>query len=135
MPGTGIDSSTRSRVEVESLSPHETSVYWWANTGHQMPDDFDPAVHFFHDVPSEISEVAVAGGKEQSGRPFADPWPLDHWPEVSTRVISTSEDRFFPIEFQTRVARERLGIQPETMPGGHLVALSRPSELADVLLA
>ena len=93
---------------------------------------------YWHRLVEEITRrgrVALAGGKEQSGRPFADPWPLDHWPEVATRVISTSDDRFFPIEFQTRVARERLGIQPETRPGGHLVALSRPSELADILLA
>ena len=115
--------------------PHETAGAWWANTGHRMPDDFDPAVHFFHDVPPEISDIGLAGGKEQSDRPFADPWPLDHWPKVATRIIACNDDRFFSIDFQTRVSRERLGIQPETMPGGHLVALSRPSDLADVLLA
>jgi hypothetical protein len=37
---------------------------------------------------------------------------------------------FFPIEFQRRLARERLGITLDEMPGGHLVALSQPEELA-----
>lgn len=49
--------------------PHETVGEWWANTGHRMPDDFDPAVHFFHDVPDEISRVGIVAGKEQSDRP------------------------------------------------------------------
>jgi hypothetical protein len=33
------------------------------------------------------------------------------------------------------VAEERLGITPDEMPGGHLVALSHPVELADRLEA
>ena len=70
---------------------------------------------------------------EQSGRPFEDPWPLSHWPDVPTRVVAGRDDRFFPIEFQRRVAEERLGLPVDEVPGGHLVALSRPSELADLL--
>ena len=112
--------------------PGETAGAWWAATGHEMPNDFDVASHFFHDVPDEVKAVGLAGGKEQSDRPFADPWPLAAWPAVSTRIIVSTDDRFFPPDFQTRVARERLGIEPETMPGGHLVALSRPGDLADV---
>ena len=34
---------------------------------------------------------------------------------------------------QRRVVRERLGFAPDEMPGGHLVALSRPGELAERL--
>ena len=30
--------------------------------------------------------------------------------------------------------RERLGLDVVTMPGGHLMALSRPQELADLLI-
>jgi hypothetical protein len=45
------------------------------------------------------------------------------------------DDRFFPTEFQRRVARERLGISAEEMPGGHLLALSHPAELSTRLTA
>jgi hypothetical protein len=38
-------------------------------------------------------------------------------------------DRFFPAPFQRRVVRERLGITPDEMDGGHLPALARPDEL------
>jgi len=34
-----------------------------------------------------------------------------------------------------RVARERLGISADEMPGGHLVALSQPEELSARLVA
>jgi len=72
---------------------------------------------------------------DQSGAVFAAPWPVAAWPDVPTRVLAAREDRFFAVEFQRRVARERLGITPDEMPGGHLVALSRPRELAERLEA
>lgn len=52
---------------------------------------------------------------------------------MPTRFLQGRDDRFFPVEFQRRVVRERLGIAPDEMDGGHLVALSRPRELADRL--
>jgi pimeloyl-ACP methyl ester carboxylesterase len=69
----------------------------------------------------------------QSMRPFEDPWPLAAWPDVSTRVLTGRDDRLFPAEFQRRIALERLGLEPDLVPGGHLAALSRPVELADAL--
>lgn len=36
---------------------------------------------------------------------------------------------------KNELPRERLGITPDTVPGGHLAALSHPGELADLLLA
>jgi pimeloyl-ACP methyl ester carboxylesterase len=52
---------------------------------------------------------------------------------VPTRVLAGRDDRFFPLEFQRRIAGERLGTEIEVLPGGHLVALSRPAELTDQL--
>ena len=43
--------------------------------------------------------------------------------------------RFFPVEFQRRVAWERLGKEVEELSGGHLVALSNPGGLTEPLLA
>jgi pimeloyl-ACP methyl ester carboxylesterase len=127
--------------------PGETGGDWWANTGQQKaarelavrqgrdPDaGFDPAEIFFHDVPAEITEIAFRQEPEQADRPFADPWPLDAWPDLPTTVLAGADDRLFPIEFQDRVARERLGSTPVHLPGGHLIALSRPAELTAALL-
>ena len=130
-------------------SPGETGGDWWTNTGQEKaarefaeregrdPDaPFDLLVTFFHDAPPDVIETALASpGPDQAGRPFGDPWPLAGWPDRPTTVLSSTGDRLFPVEFQDRVARERLGITPTRLPGGHLVALSRPGELAHLILS
>ena len=75
------------------------------------------------------------GDPPQSFTPFHQPWPLDRWPDVPTRVLAGRDDRLFPPEFQRRVARERLGLPVDEIPGGHVVALSRPAEVVDRLEA
>jgi pimeloyl-ACP methyl ester carboxylesterase len=123
----------------------ETGGDWWANTGQQEaarelarsegrdPDAFDPMEIFLHDVPPDVAEESAHHVKDQSGRPFADPWPLESWPDVETRVVAGRYDRLFPLEFMRRVTRERLGIEPDVIDCGHLPALARPAELVDLL--
>jgi hypothetical protein len=41
----------------------------------------------------------------------------------------------FPGPWARRHARERLGIEPDEMDGGHYISLSRSRELADRFLA
>jgi hypothetical protein len=41
----------------------------------------------------------------------------------------------FPLKFQQRIARERLGLEVDEIDGGHMVAMSNPAELADRLEA
>jgi len=126
--------------------PGETGGDWWGNTGQgparreldvaegRDPDaPYDERAMFFHDVPDDLAEEAMARPAEQSDTPFAQPWPAPAWPGVPTRVFSGRDDRVFPVQFQTRVARERLGITPQRLPGGHLLALSHPAELAAAL--
>ena len=48
-------------------------------------------------------------------------------------MISGRDDRFFPLEFQRRVAKDRLGLEVDVVPGGHLAALSYPAEMAGQL--
>jgi len=130
--------------------PGESAGEWWEATGQPQAraaqaardgrtlggDDDGMRDAFFHDLPPDVRSAAVAQGEpDQSGTPFGQPWPLQRWPDVPTRVLQGRDDRLFPVEFQHRVAQERLGITPEEMPGGHLVALSRPAELAERLVA
>jgi pimeloyl-ACP methyl ester carboxylesterase len=144
------------RVPVELLvmvaamvpAPGEAPGDWWANTGFEaarrdqaerdgrpVDGDFDVITEFFHDVPDDVTAEAMARGERgQSGTPMAKPWPLAAWPEVPTRFLLCRDDRFFPAPFMRRVVRDRLGIVPDEMDGGHLPALARPDELADRLL-
>jgi pimeloyl-ACP methyl ester carboxylesterase len=116
-------------------TPGESAGEWWSHTGHTPPgDDFDPISIFFHDLPPDVTAEALKrGAPAQSNTPFGQPWPLASWPDVPTRVLQARDDRLFDVDCQRRVASERLGIALEEMPGGHLVALSRPEELADRL--
>ena len=115
--------------------PGESPGDWWVNTGHEFPDPFDAEVVFAHDLPSELAAASLDHVREQSATPFEKPWPLDAWPDVPTRFLLCRDDRFFPAEFQRRVVQQRLGIVPDEMGGGHLVALSRPEELVERLEA
>ena len=118
--------------------PGESGGEWWVNTRHaeaRGPDaSDDPVEMFLHDVPDDVARESEHHVFHQSGGVFADPWPLDAWPDVPTRFLLCRDDRFFPAEFQRRVVQERLGITPDEMDGGHLPALSRPHELAQWLL-
>lgn len=129
--------------------PGESPGEWWANTGHaeakrqqdlregrKVDAPFDPLREFFHDVPQPVIDEAWAQGEpRQSDTVFASRCTFERWPAVPTRVLVGRDDRFFPAEFQRRVARERLGIAADEMPGGHLVALSQPVELSERLVA
>ncbi|RBY91027.1 alpha/beta fold hydrolase [Blastococcus sp. TF02A-30] len=128
-------------------APGETGGEWWSTTGQDdaqrahrasldLPDDADgDDVVYFHDLDPELAATLREEPVEQSGRPFEEPWPLAAWPDVPTRVLAGRDDRLFPLEFQRRIARERLGLDVDEIPGGHLVALSRPAELAARLAA
>jgi pimeloyl-ACP methyl ester carboxylesterase len=129
--------------------PNETGGEWWSNTGQGAAQrDYlagiglsteaaeDDAVLYFHDVPPDVTAEALRRGEpNQSMTPMSQPWPLTAWPDVATRVLVGRDDRLFPAAFQRRVARERLGIAPDEIDGGHLVALSRPRDLVDRLEA
>ena len=83
--------------------------------------------------------LAVAAGGAEHERDeaciaFEAPCDFDAWPSVPIRVVAGADDRFFPAGFQRRVARDRLGVDADVLPGGHLMALSRPAELASYLL-
>jgi pimeloyl-ACP methyl ester carboxylesterase len=111
-------------------APAETGNDWWTNTRYEGSGEEDV---FYHDVSPELEAEAKRHERGQSERSMVEPWPLDEWPDVPTRVLLCRDDRMFPADFQRRVTRERLGIDPDEIDGGHYIALSRPRELAERL--
>jgi hypothetical protein len=128
-------------------APGESAGAWWDATGqpaaraadaaaHGRPADFDVARDFFHDVPPAVTAEALAGPVgTPSDRFFAQPWPRSSWPDVPTRFLQGRDDRFFPLEFQRRLVRDRLGLELAELPGGHLNALSQPEALAAAIMS
>ena len=125
--------------------PGETPGQWWGHTGSEeaclaaareggYPPEIDLDTYFLHDVPAEVLASGEASGGPEADIAFGQPCAIDRWPDVPTRVISGRDDRLFPLEFQRRLAQDRLGLEVDVVPGGHLAALSYPAALADHLL-
>ena len=147
VPLASAHSSVRALIFVNAMIPQpgETAGAWWENTGAVAARNaaaktggygtpFDINTYFLHDVPASVLGAGPQAQREQSQTVFAEPCDFTGWPSIPTRVIAGADDRFFPLEFQRQVARERLNAPLDVLPGGHLVALSRPVELVDLLL-
>jgi pimeloyl-ACP methyl ester carboxylesterase len=127
-------------------APGEPPEEWWDNTGYAeavreqaardggLTGNADPSVCYYHDVPRKLADAAMSKERDHpSAVSMRAPWPLPAWPEVPTRFVLCTEDRFFPAPFMRRVVAERLHIAPDEIAAGHCVALSRPDELTDIL--
>jgi pimeloyl-ACP methyl ester carboxylesterase len=126
--------------------PDETAGAWWDATGavearkeaamrRGYAAEFDIETYFLHDVPPDVLRSAPQKPREEAGIVFGEPCRFARWPDIPMRLIAGRDDRFFPIEFQRRVARERLSKDVEEISGGHLVALSNPEGLTERILA
>ena len=127
-------------------SPGETPGAWWANTGSLQAraaaaeqggyaTEFDPAVYSLHDVPREVVACGEPHQRLEADVVFGSVAGFDSWPSTPIRVVVGADDRFFPVEFQRNLARDRLGVVAHVLPGGHLIALARPLGLANYLLS
>jgi pimeloyl-ACP methyl ester carboxylesterase len=119
-------------------APGEAPADYWSNTRYEeeVREHYeDDVALFYQDVPPELASEALKRGRAQSDARMREPSPLTAWPDVPTRIVHCRDDRLFPAPFLRRVAKERLGITPDEIDGGHTPALSRPKELADRLEA
>jgi pimeloyl-ACP methyl ester carboxylesterase len=126
--------------------PGETPGAWWddvesgaarraADAAAGRDGAFDLETYFLHDLSDEARAVLYARpAYEPSNTPFDQPCEFERWPDVPTKVLIGADDRFFPANFQRRVAKDRLGLDADEIPGGHLVALSNPEGVADKLV-
>jgi pimeloyl-ACP methyl ester carboxylesterase len=121
--------------------PGESVDAWWEATGYTEEveptlDMSDVVEAFMHDAPPELAAEARRRARGQSDGTWTTPLPLTGWPGVPVRFVLCTEDRFFPPAFMRRVVAERLpGVVPDEIATSHCAALSRPEELAEVLLS
>ena len=125
--------------------PGETPGAWWGNTGAVdvriaaakaggYTPQFCLPTYFLHDIPEAVLRGGPSRQRVQFDPVFGQPCEFEHWPGIPMRVIAAADDRFFPLEFQKRVARGEAKCRGRGGPGRPLVALSRPEELAARLL-
>ena len=58
---------------------------------------------------------------------------FEAWPVSGIGVLAGQDDRFFPVGLQRRVARDRLGVEADVLPGGYLLPVGQPRLVADYL--
>ena len=134
-----VASKVRARVLVYLAgmipAPGEQPGQWWGNTGFSGPEGLSDIETYFNGVPAELASEGMAHGREQVSKEWDEPWPLPAHPDVPTRVVLCRDDRFFVPDFQRKVARERLGIEPDEVDGPHCAPLSHPAQIADLLVS
>src|SRR5215471_6201590 len=125
--------------------PGETPGAWWDGTGWAgarvaaaeqggYGTEFDLAVYFLHDVPPEVAAAGEPYQRPEADVVFGSACDFTAWPPVPIRAVAGAGDRFFPAGFQRALARDRLDIEADVLPGGHLIALAQPDSLASYLL-
>lgn len=130
-------------LQAQIPAPGESPAQWWGNTGHDKaqrqhaeaagrdPDSsMDTVELMLHDTPPELAEEMLSHEHGESPIVYEQPWPLPAWPDIPTRVLLSRDDNFFPLEFMRRIAWERLGIEPDVVPGDHCPMLGHPVEVA-----
>lgn len=97
-------------------------------------EDEAVAIRFLlHDCPAEIAHDALRRLRPEPGVLVSEVTPLQAWPDVPCAYIVCTDDRTATPAWARRAARERLGVEPIEIPGGHCPFLSRPRQLADAL--
>jgi pimeloyl-ACP methyl ester carboxylesterase len=126
-------------------APGETPGEWWGSTGaitartaaaeaKGYDTEFDLKTYFLHDLEPEDAAAVLANPGEEADIAFGQPCDIGAWPDVPTLAIIGRDDRLFPVGFQQELLRERVGVEADIIPGGHLLALANPDGLFDALL-
>jgi pimeloyl-ACP methyl ester carboxylesterase len=129
--------------------PGETAGAWWEHVDHASAlapvvaehgplESWDAAAQvavFLNDVEPALAAESADHVGPPGGGIFSSPLAIDAWPDVPTRALAGRRDRFFPLEFQRRVARERLQLELDEIDSGHSPMLACPAELAARLIA
>jgi pimeloyl-ACP methyl ester carboxylesterase len=77
---------------------------------------------------------AAARLRPQGQLPSTDPAPRSPLPGVPRVSVVAAEDAAISPAWSRRAARELLGVEPVELPGGHSPFLTRPAELARLLV-
>jgi len=123
-----------SLIDQFRAEPHMMNPEW---IGKDPTASEEIAMRFlFHDCSPEIAQWALTTRRLMyAQRAYTELCPLDRWPCVPSAYIVCADDRTVAPAWSKSAARERLGVEPIELSGGHCPHVSRPADLADALLA
>jgi pimeloyl-ACP methyl ester carboxylesterase len=99
------------------------------------PDPEQAIAGMYHDCARELAEWAASNLRPQARAAAREPFAADELPALMGGFVLSREDRMFSPDWMRAAARERLGMKPLELDGGHSPMLSRPTELADLLIS
>lgn len=117
-----------------SSGSREAQAAYLTEIGLAGCDPHDPELIFVHDFDEALKAESMHHLPDQSTRPLETPAGFAAWPDIPTRVIAATGDRLFPHKFLRKQARERLGVEADAVPGGHLALLTQAPAVAELLL-
>jgi len=88
---------------------------------------------FYQDALPADAAWAASRLKPQAYRVMNEVSPLERWPDVPVAYIVCRDDHATNPDWARRAARERLGVEPIEIDGGHSPFITRPMELARIL--
>jgi len=84
----------------------------------------------YADCEPALAAAAYARLRPQARTPYAEPCPMERWPDVPCEYVVCADDAMVSAQWARRAVPARLGIVPRELPGGHSPMLARPGELA-----
>jgi hypothetical protein len=90
---------------------------------------------FYGDCTPDDRDWAVSQLGRQAFTVAAGPCPLAAMPSVPSDYIVLQDDATLSPAWCRQAARDRLGVEPHELPGSHSPFITRPDELADLLVA
>ncbi|MCV7230631.1 alpha/beta fold hydrolase [Mycolicibacterium komossense] len=122
------DPEMLNRMSLQALSrPDEQRRNTWI-------DEELTCALIFGDAEAEAAHAAFARLRPQALNPYASPFPLAQFPLTDRTYVVCTGDQMVNPAWSRQVARERLDARLVELPGDHSPALSRPTDLADILL-
>jgi pimeloyl-ACP methyl ester carboxylesterase len=134
-PGQSLDDAV---ADAPALTDRRAAVWRSSRDAldrHVWPDLESATYAMYHDCDPADARSAFDRLRPQAHAPFAEPWPLTHWPDVPMESIVCSGDRMGNPALLSRLAREQFHIEPVELPGGHSPFLSQSAALTRTLIA
>lgn len=88
----------------------------------------------FHDCEPDAAQLAIARLRFQKSM-WNEVADFKEWRADEVMSVVCTEDRVVNASWGRQVSKERLGVDAVELPGGHSPWLSRPAELARILVA
>lgn len=132
IPGRSANDQ-RSHERIDGLLPPKVTE--WTDLGDDvwMVGPRTATELFYHDAPAAVARWATQRLRPQAYRVLQEVTPLSDWPEVAASSIVCRDDRAINPAWVRAAAKERLGVEPIELEGGHSPFLTRPAELARIL--